>query len=508
LLRWLNKAPSQAHLLGVSSLRFFRIFKRIYRIAVQPEFPRGLAMMHFCKGNIRVAIGSHLGTDVRGSVSIVMALSLIGLMGMVGLAIDYNRMSSTRQELQTLADAAVIAAATSARASQDPQTAADISLAANWAAKRRQSTAAIVVSDAGNNELLGLASTKLPMTFARILGWQTVDISVKASVVYGQGSVELALVLDTTGSMAGQPLSDLQAATKALLDSAYAPAGASDKVKVAVVPFAQYVNVGIANRNKPWMSVPANSSSTSNQCTTTSPIIGTSNCTTKTATGYNDGVPYTYTYQDCTYQYGPPVTTCGPQTSATSWNGCAGSRNHPLDNDAKVASGQPVPGVMDTWCGTEMLRLTKDRSTIDGTVASFTAGGETYIPAGLLWGWRAISPDAPFADGTAYNGAGAARKAIVLMTDGANTKSPNYPDHEGYDANKANQLMAETCAAIKAQKISVFMVAFNVTDQAAKDRLSACASSTSQFFDAPSASQLSAAFQKIGRTLAALYLKK
>jgi Mg-chelatase subunit ChlD len=465
-------------------------------------------MMSFRQTSTGVVFRSRLAADELGSVSIIATLSLIGLMGMAGLAIDYGRMTSTRQELQTLADAALIAAATSARSSQDPQTAAENSLAANWAVKRRESTASIVISALPNNELEGVASTQLPMTFSRVLGWNRVDISVKASVVFGQSLVEMALVLDTTGSMTGQPLSDLQAATKTLLDNAYAPPGATDKVKVAVVPFAQYVNVGVSNRNKPWMSVPANSSTTSNVCSTTSPIIGTSNCTTKTATGYNDGVPYTYTYQDCTYTYGSPVTTCGPQTSATTWNGCAGSRTHPLDIDAKVASGQPVPGVMNTWCGTEMLRLTKDRSTIDSTISSFTAGGETYIPAGLLWGWRAISPDAPFADGTAYTGAGAAKKAMVLMTDGANTKSPNYPDHEGSDANKANQLMAETCAAIKAQKITLFTVAFNVTDQAAKDRLSACASSPSQFFDAPSASQLTASFQKIGQTLAALYLKK
>jgi Flp pilus assembly protein TadG len=465
-------------------------------------------MIRFRQGGDCNTCGLGLAADTRGSVSIITALSIIALMGMVGLAIDYNRITSARQELQTLADTALIAAATSARSNSDPQTAADTSLSVNWTTKPRQSTASIVIADPGNNELEGVASTTLPMTFSRVLGYKSVDISVKASVVYGQGSVELALVLDTTGSMQGQPLFDLQSATKTLLDNAYAPSGAADKVKVAIVPFAQYVNVGVSNRNKPWMSVPSNSSATSNVCTTTSPITGTSNCVTKTATAYNDGVPYTYTYQDCQYTYGPPVTTCGPQTSTSTWNGCAGSRSYPQDNDAKVASGQPVPGVMDVSCGTEMLRLTKDRSDIDNKIASFAAGGETFIPAGLVWGWRAISPDAPFADATAYAGSTAARKAIVLMTDGANTKSPNYPDHEGSDANKANQLMAETCAAIKAQKITLYTVAFNVTDQAAKDRLSACASSPTQFFDAPSASQLSSAFQKIGQTLAALYLKK
>ncbi len=446
--------------------------------------------------------------DNRGSVAIITAIALVSLMGVVGLAIDYSRMSSTRQELQGFADTALVAAATSAKSNTDPQSAANSSLAANWAVKKRLGTATIAISDLGNNELEGLAATTLPMTFMKVLGKHSVDISVKASVVYGQGSVELALVLDTTGSMSGQPLSDLQSATKTLLDTAYSPPGATDKVKVAVVPFGQYVNVGVSNRSKPWMSVPADSTATQNVCTTYNPVTGTSNCQTKTATGYNDGVPYTYTYQDCQYTYGPPVTTCGPQTATVTWNGCAGSRTYPLENDANVASGQPVPGVMNVWCGTELLRLSKDRSKIDDTIAALTAVGETYIPAGLIWGWRAISPDSPYSDATQYTGTNVARKAIVLMTDGANTRSPNYPDHEAYDANQANTLMAETCAAIKAKKIALYTVAFSVTDQATKNRLSACASSTSHFFDAPNATQLTASFQKIGQTLAAMYLKK
>ncbi len=455
------------------------------------------------------SLRSAFQSDTRGSVAIIAAVALLALMGMLGLAIDYGRMTSVRQELQTFADAALVAAATSAQVNTDPQTAATNSLNSNWGAKQRQGTANIAISDVGNNELEGLARTSLPMTFMKVLGKQAVDISVKASVVYGQSSVELALVLDTTASMSGQPLLDLRSATKTLLDTAYAPPGATDKVKVAVVPFGQYVNVGITNRNKPWMSVPADGTTTqSNVCTTYSPVTGTSNCQTKTATGYNDGVPYTYTYQDCQYTYGPPVTTCGPQTTTSTWNGCVGSRNHPLENDATIASGQPAPGVMNVWCGSELLRLTKDRAKIDDTIAALAAAGDTFIPSGLIWGWRAISPDAPYADATAYTGATVARKAIVLMTDGFNTRSPNYPDHEGSDANQANTLMAQTCAAIKAKKIALYTVAFNVTDQAAKDRLSACASSPSQFFDAPNAAQLTASFQKIGQTMAAMYLKK
>ena len=461
-----------------------------------------------CFGSKSVAsVALDLRTDTRGNVAIIFALSVFALMGMVGLAIDYGRLAAARQELQSMADNALVTAATSAKMNIDFQAAGSAHFATSWAVKKRTSTASITISDLGNNELSGFATTALPMTFSRVLGFKSIDVGVKASIVYGQNSAELALVLDTTGSMSGAPLQDLQTASKVLLDTVYAAPGADGKVKVSVVPFAQYVNVGLANRNASWMSVPQNTSTTTNACTTNSPIISQSNCSTQTATGYNDGVPYSYQYQQCTNIYGPPVTTCGPQTWTSTWNGCAGSRNYPLDNSASVSNNQRVPGVMDAWCGSEVLRLTNDRSAIDGTVNGLVAGGETYIPAGLLWGWRTLSHDAPYADATSSTAPNAARKVLVLMTDGANTRSPNYPDHEGYNANQADTLMAETCTAIKATKIIVYTVAFNVTDQAAKDRLSACASSSAQFFDAPSASALKASFEKIGQALAAIYLK-
>ena len=454
------------------------------------------------------SLGLRLVRDEHGSIAMITAFSILALIGMVGLAIDYGRLLTVRQELQSFADGALVAAATSAKTGSDYQTAATANLESNWTAKKRSGTASITVEDAGENELKGTASTTLPMTFLKVVGIASREVKVNASIVYGQSAVEVALALDTTGSMSGQPIQDLRDASKVLLDVAYTPPGASEKVKVAVVPFAQYVNVGKSNRNKPWMSVPNDGSSTSNVCTTSSPVIGSKNCKTKTGTGYNDGVPYTYDYQECDNEYGPPVTTCGNQASTTTWNGCAGSRAYPLDNQVKVTSGQPVPGVMNVSCGSEVLRLTKNRSDIDDKIASLSAGGDTFIPSGLLWAWRTLSPDAPYADATSSTATNAARKVLVLMTDGANTRSPNYPDHEGYDANKANTLMAETCAAIKTQKILIYTVAFNVTDQAVKDRLSACASSPTQFFNAPSAAELKASFEKIGQTLAAIYLKK
>jgi hypothetical protein len=50
------------------------------------------------------------------------------------------------------------------------------------------------------------------------------------------------------------------------------------------------------------------------------------------------------------------------------------------------------------------------------------SGGGTNQAEGLAWGWRVLSPSAPFTEGRPYNDpSDPVRKVIVLMTDGENT---------------------------------------------------------------------------------------
>ncbi len=138
-------------------------------------------------------------------------------------------------------------------------------------------------------------------------------------------------MLDTTGSMAGPKLTALKNASKTLVETAFEKPDADEHVKISLVPFAQYVNVGMEYRNASWMNVPADSSIAHDGCGFDSPVIGTSNCRTETFTGNNDGVPYSYESEVCDYEYGPPVYQCTPCTETITWNGCAGPRNYPLN---------------------------------------------------------------------------------------------------------------------------------------------------------------------------------
>ena len=48
------------------------------------------------------------------------------------------------------------------------------------------------------------------------------------------------------------------------------------------------------------------------------------------------------------------------------------------------------------------------------------ANGGTHINWGAIWGWRIISPDEPFTEGASY-GTADSTKAVIILTDGANT---------------------------------------------------------------------------------------
>jgi Flp pilus assembly protein TadG len=452
-----------------------------------------------------------LSADCSGGVTILFGLCIFALIGSVGLAIDYGRVLKVRTTLQTTIDSGVLSAARQ-RAIQ--QTGAEAFLQTyikeNWKFPFGSQVVSATLTDVGQNGVRGDAESVVPMAFMQLLGTKTVSVKATAQGAFGQRPTEVALVLDTTGSMAGSKLSDLQSAAKGLINAAYVDPAAASKIKFAIAPFSDYVNVGIAARANAWLSVPADYSSTTNQCSTTSPVIAKSGCSIQTLTGYNDGLPYTYQSEVCTsYTYGPPVTTCGPQTVDYKFYGCVGSRTYPLDvQQARADASKPVPGLLNAWCNSEVTRLTNDKSKLFGSIDGFVAQNETYLAAGLIWGWRLVSHEAPFADGTNPASGVATRKAIVLMTDGANTRSPTYPEHYGSDATQANSLTTELCANIKKANVEIYAIAFNVTDTTSLNLLKSCATGTPYFYNANSTTELLASFKAIGSSLSVVALTR
>lgn len=436
----------------------------------------------------------------------LFGLTIFVLSGSIALGLDYARALALRTKLQSAVDSAALGAKPNG-AANDPAMVVRVNDNFNYnMLNQKFGAVAIAVSSTPISQGVRVEATaNVPTTFGRLLGINTLPVSVKAEAISAQSNFEIALVLDNTYSMSGTKLSDLQAAAKTLVtnvDTASTPGS----VKYALVPFSNYVNVGVANRNATWMSVPAGVTQSGSYCYTQTDWPG---CPTTTVTGTctNDGVPYSCGYTTCATP-GPPVEVCSPYSYTPQWYGCAGSRIPAPDIAVAASMAAPVPGILDVGCPSQLTRLTADAAAIKTQIDSFVAQGETFIASGLIWGWRVLSPTPPFADATPTNANPPTRKVMILMTDGENTKSQWDNAHEGSDTVASDAEMAQLCTLIKAQSIELYTIAFSVTNQQAKVAMKQCATDPSHFFDSTDGAALQQAFSQISGSLIKLSLSR
>ena len=191
--------------------------------------------------------------DRRGAVAVFFALSLAVLAPLTLGVMDVYTASSQRNELQDALDAATLFAARSTgTTTAQVDTIGDKSLTSNLILP---SGVTLVSSDftLSGETVTGYAEVT-PSAIAPGL-WPHGNIKANASVVRAVDRLEIALVLDNTGSMAGVKLSTLKSAGKSLIDKLVAAAARSTDptpLKVALVPFSMTVRVqGNTERARP-----------------------------------------------------------------------------------------------------------------------------------------------------------------------------------------------------------------------------------------------------------------
>jgi len=443
-------------------------------------------------------------------MAIIFGLSSFALLGAASAGLDYSRMTNTRASLASASDAAALAAA-QAPANEAVALARQV-FDANFTQSNLVTSFSAAPFKKGNDNAFRVEVTaNVPMSLSKVMGVDVRPVRAVSDAVLGNDQdIQIALVLDVTASMLGSKLASLKTSASGMVNTLYDKLTQSNQIKMAVVPFAQYVNVGLSNRNQPWLSVPPDSSTTQQACWQTRDVTRKYNCRMQYHewTDWNDGVstPRSGTWEVCDYDYGPYYQTCQNQTTTLTWDGCVGSRNYPLNvrDDNYIAN--PVPGVMNAACPPALTTLSSSRPTVLNAINGLAAVGNTYIPAGLTWGWAALSPAVPFTEPTNPNRQ--TQRYIVLMTDGENTMSPTYPRHDNYDAAVSNALTAELCTNIKAGGVQVFTIAFEVTSNPVKNLLRACATSADKYFDATNSMQLTSAFNAIAQQMTMLRISR
>ena len=458
--------------------------------------------------------------DTSGNIAMMFAVTAGSLMTASGVAVDYSRYSNAQAMISSAADAAAIAGAkTRGDATVRERAARDVFESNLRNAGFTGAINANYRNITDNGAPTGYrveANGAVKSTMGGFLGnpTQNVRTAAQASAKFDEPT-EIAFVLDTTDSMEGDRIVNLKSAALGVIDEIQRRTARPDLIRMGVVPFAQYVNVGMDKRNAPWIDVPADYQEPSwDYCRDDRPVTGENNCrmvnypatpAVPASSCMRDGRPRpcggspaqpARTERVCDYTYGPTTRICTREPGAwIRWNGCVGSRNHPL-NTQDARYDIRIPGIMGINCATPLLDLTTDITRVRSTISALTTEGETYLPSGLIWGWRMLSQGQPLnaqAAGT--------RKYMILVTDGRNTKSPSYPKHENSDGAVADQLTRETCANIAADRgnaVRVYTIAFEVDTLGVKEILKNCAErSGGAFFDASNAALLRESFGKI-----------
>lgn len=478
-----------------------------------------------------------------GNFAAMFSLCLVPLVLAVGLAVDYSRLVSARSQLQSVADAGALALAASKETNPAKlRQMAENYLAANTAPNIVQSAQIASLNSVGDDIDLSLKGT-VSTTFMSLASIDQLNVGVSALAKRAvTGSVEVGLVLDNTWSMSE---ADASGATKiatlktAASDLVSQLLGGSGKVKVALVPYADYVNVGTKYRYASWMSVPADYSvaAAPKVCKTlTTKTVCTSKAPTYACTTTIDGVVSPATCGGgclkSEVQTVPAYQSCTGGGSATNytWFGCTGSQiggNDDEQDDDEDSPSARFPGYLDTSqkCPTPIVPLSSDKAAvlaaINGMVINIGSyKPNTYIPAGLIWGQNALAPDVPFPEAANYDPKNLdPRKVVVLMTDGDNTLRLNTADgkHIALSSNsktaadqvkQVNKDTGDICNSLKKKKVEIYTVAFMVDNDVSRQMLADCATDSDHYYDASDSSKLLLAFQGIADSLTQVRLAR
>jgi hypothetical protein len=357
----------------------------------------------------------------------------------------------------------------------------------------------------------------------------------------GGSNVEVALMLDVTGSMCSPctKIQAVQSAAKDLIDIVVWSDQSQYYSRVALAPFAEAVNVGTALAPVVRGSVTANTSSNP-QTLSCSSMTNTSTQPTRQWINY------------------PRVTSnCSGSSATNTWvisSKCVTERigvnatndNAPAGTTATYVGKGYFGTNTDTSCGVanytdpevnSIQPLSNDTTMLKRRIDKLQTAGSTAGQLGTAWAWYLLSPKwnsifqaafpssyaaGPYTDLTVLNSKGQPklRKIAVLMTDGDYNinyckgveakDSDQSPDINCNSENgKAQAQAAALCTAMKLPvsggSIEVYTVGFQVSS-AARTFLTACATDASHYYDATTEVALQAAFRDIALKISTLRL--
>lgn len=470
----------------------------------------------------------------------IYALALMPSIAAVGSAVDLTRAMVVKMRLGEALDAAGLSVAGTVGLSEaEMTTKAQKFFFANYPDEELGTVMSLTVTPSGNNLVTVAGTARVDTSFMGLFGIPYLNVSVNAEVTRESKGLEIALVLDNTGSMASNgKIQALKSATNELIGILFGDQNSPSHLKMSLVPFSQTVKVDtVSFLNNGYMDINGQSSSArlnfDNNKYAFAVWATMSNkswggCVEARPSGYEetDDAPDAGTPDTRFVPYfepdGPDGSAYGGYTTYVS-DGGSGNQETRLRRSSKYV-GQSKTNPNSDCNMQKILPLTNNKLTLQNYVNGMISTGYTHIALGASWGWRTLSPTAPFTEGSEY-GDENWTKAMVFLTDGLNTIDNNSTWHKS-NYTAYNYLVrgtlgttvastAETeqdnrtrtvCTRIKAEGIRVYTILLEEDAQRAKDLMLDCASDPSLYFESPSSGDLTAVFQSIAQDLSNLRL--
>jgi Flp pilus assembly protein TadG len=157
-----------------------------------------------------LGILKRLRRDATANMMAIGAASIIPLIGVIGGGVDASRMYLAQSRLQQSCDSATLAARKKLAGSviedgvipADIESQADNFFNANFPTGQYGTTdVEYDLTAAGETQMDGAASAKVPATLMRVFGYEDIDIAVTCSADLNLPNIDVVLVLDNSGSM-------------------------------------------------------------------------------------------------------------------------------------------------------------------------------------------------------------------------------------------------------------------------------------------------------------------
>ena len=450
-------------------------FRSIFRANTEAALPSQLARAS--------RLTQLFGRARGGSTAILFAIAIVPIVALAGMGMDYGRAHQAQNDVQTALDAAALIAIKGAASATDSQ----INQRARQAftAGIKGSMAENVQANASYNRSTSTidlrAQGSVSTTLLQLIGRPEIAINVRSQATAGLGKLELAMVLDNTGSMSSNSkIQTLIAASHQLLTTLEGSAGASGAVKVSIVPFDTHVNIGLTNLTEPWMDWSFYNTADPYGTGADNQNSATTGCTSGNANG------------DVQDNGTGKCKTKAAQAFNASWTGCVIDRDQPYDIDNSAPTTDPATFYPALDCTlAPLLPLTSDWTTLHQTVDLMHASGATDLTVGLVWGWNMLTEGVPMSAATAPQQD--TKRVIVFLTDGVNTKNAWTTNAPDIDA-RTNAV----CNNIKADGVQIFTIRVMNGNAAL---LQSCASDPSMFIDVTQPNQMLAAFDTFAQSL-------